>query len=236
MTTHSINPADTVEMWVEPGAEAAFTVHISAAPCPVVPPVVLPPVPPLPPLPTVPWVDLTATFPTNPTAQNPYQSPGRWATRVPTAGITVHHTGSNDAYALARVCLAKGYTVNGVWRAGLPTTQYSIFIQTDGVALLCVPLNQAGWHDHAGYPNSNISIGLAGYWHRTRPPAALITGLARVVAYLLNEYNIPLARVVGHRDRALPNGVSTECPGWYAAPLGAGWKPDFDAALAAARG
>ena len=233
MAVHSINPADTVEMWVEPGAEATFTVRLSANPCMLVPPVVPPVVPPPPP--ATPWDDVTATFPTNPTAQNPYQSPGRWATRAP-AGITLHHTGSYDAYALARVCLAKSYTINGVLRKGLPTTEYHIFIQTDGTALLCVPLEQGFWHDHAGYPNSHVSIGLAGYWHKTRPPEAMIAGAALVVAYLMREYNIPLARVVGHRDRALPNGISTECPGWYPAPLGTNWKPDFMEALADVRG
>ena len=116
-------------------------------------------------------------------------------------------------------------------KRGLPTTQYHIFVQQDGSALLCVPLEQGFWHDHAGYPNANISVGVAGYWHKTRPPVALIEGLARVCAHLMKTYNIPLARVGGHRDRALPNGVSTECPGWYPAPLGSGWREDFYAAL-----
>lgn len=183
-----------------------------------------------PPAPSLPWVDVTATFPTNPTAQNPPASPGRWATRRPT-GITVHHTGTDDAYALARVCLAKVYVIDGRRYAGLPTTQYHVFVQQDGSALLCVPLEQGFWHDHAGYPNANISVGIAGYWHKTRPPSALIEGLARVCAQLMKMYSIPIARVVGHRDRALPNGVSTECPGWYPAPLGSGWREDFFAAV-----
>jgi len=177
------------------------------------------------------WEDVTATFPTNPTAQNPPASPGRWATRRPT-GITVHHTGSHDAYALARFCLSKAYTIGGRRYVGLPTTQYHVFVDTDGSALLCVPPEQAFWHDHAGYPNSNISVGIAGYWHKRQPPVELIEGLARVCAHLMWLFDIPVGRVVGHRDRALPNRISTECPGWYPAPVGAGWKGAFEAALA----
>lgn len=225
MTTHVIQPDDDLLLQVSAASTHAFTVRVEAAPCPTLPD---PPAPPN----LTPWEDVSATFPTNPTAQNPYQSPGRWATRIP-SGVTVHHTGMYDAYALARVCLAKVYTVSGVKRVGLPTSQYHIFVDLDGSALLCVPFAQGFWHDHAGYPNANISIGLAGYWHKTRPPATLVEGLARVVAYLLREHNIAPVRVVGHRDRALPNGISTECPGWYPAPVGTGWKPDFDAALAA---
>lgn len=223
MNTHVVQPGDQVIVQLSADVVNPQPVEFAFE--------VIQPESPAPPASTLPWVDVTATFPTNPTAQNPYQSPGRWATRTP-AGITVHHTGANDAYALARGCLAKVYMVNEVRRVGLPTTQYHIFVQQDGSALLCVPLEQGFWHDHAGYPNANISVGVAGYWHKTRPPAVLIEGLARVVAHLMHEYSIPLARVVGHRDRALPNKVDTECPGWYPAPLGSGWKGDFDAALA----
>jgi len=123
-----------------------------------------------------------------------------------------------------------------VRRVGLPTTQYHIFVDVDGSALLCVPLDQGLWHDHGGYPNANVSVGVAGYWHKTRPPAALVAGLARVVAHLVRTYDIAIQRVVGHRERAALYGVSTECPGWAAAPVGSGWKGDFDAALVEALG
>lgn len=225
MSAHIIQPGDQVIMQLAAGVDNPPPVTFAVK--------VLQPEPP--PVSTLPWEDVTSTFPTNPTAQNPYQSPGRWATRTPT-GITVHHTGAGDAYALARVCLAKAYTVNGVRRVGLPTTQYHVFVNLDGSALLCVPLHQAGWHDHAGYPSSNVSVGIAGYWHKARPPAALIAGLARVCAQLMQTYSIAVARVVGHRDRALPNGISTECPGWYPAPVGSGWRDDFYTALAGMRG
>ena len=223
MTQYVLLPGDEVTLRIPAGMwDAQLTVAV------VVEQTEGPAIPPHPA-----WKDVSGTFPTNPTAQNPPASPGRWATRRP-GGITVHHTGTHDPYALARVCLSKAYTINGRRYVGLPTTQYHIFISTDGSALLCVPLDQAFWHDHGGYPNSNVSIGLAGYWHKSRPPAAMVESLARVVAQLMGDYSIPLARVVGHRDRALSAGVKTECPGWYPAPIGSGWKGDFDAALSAA--
>ena len=213
------------ELEIAPGQTVTFTV--TAAACSAGPPET--PVGP-------PFVDRIAVYPTNPHAQNPTSSPGRWATGRPT-GITVHHTGTADPLALARYCVSKRYYVNGAWREGLPTSQYHIFVHEDGTSELGVPLDQRGWHDHSGYPSPNASIGMARYWHKVKPPAVMIAGLARVVAWLMREYDIPAARVEGHRDWALrvrPNPVNTECPGWYPAPVGSNWKPDFDAALTAA--
>lgn len=228
MAQYVLLPGDEVTLRLPAGALEAslvLAVVVEQAETPVQPPQPGGP----------PWEDVTGSFPTNPTAQNPPASPGRWATRRPT-GVTVHHTGTRDAYALARVCLGKAYTIGGRRYVGLPTTQYHVFVDTTGDALLCVPLEQAGWHDHAGYPNANVAVGIAGYWHKQRPPLDLIEGLARVCACLMRTFDIPVGRVVGHRDRALPNGISTECPGWYNAPVGSGWKADFDAALMVMRG
>ena len=226
MTRYVLLPGDEVTLRVP---ASVFEAHLALAV--VIEQEDAPPV--APPAPGLPWEDVTATFPTNPQAQNPPASPGRWATRRP-VGITVHHTGSHDPYALARACLGKAYVIGGRTYKGLPTTQYHIFIHADGRALVCVPLEQAGWHDHGGYPNSNISIGLAGYWHKQKPPAVVVESLARVCAHVMREYAIPRERVVGHRDRARAVGVGTECPGWDAAPIGAGWRGEFDAALTAA--
>jgi hypothetical protein len=77
------------------------------------------------------------------------------------------------------------------------------------------------WHDHTGWPNYHISVGLAG--DRTGGIGdAQLEGLGRVVAYLMTQYNIPLSGVRGHCDY-----VATACPGWNAG----GWKTQFYAAL-----
>lgn len=210
---------------IAPGETITLTVTATAcdAPPPVAPPA------------SAPWEDVIAAFPTNPNAQNPASSPGRWATGNP-GGITIHHTGTHNPMALANYCLSKAYVVGGVRREGLPTTQYHIFIHADGRALLCVPLNLRLWHDHGGYPNSNISIGMAGFWHQTTPPTVMLNSLARVVAYLMGEYGIPLGHVTGHRERALASRPpwNVQCPGWSPPPIGSGWKPLFDQALALA--
>jgi len=218
MTEHIVGDGDRVILRTSQTGQVQveFRVEIVSAP----------PVPPAPP--PLPWtpVDVIASMPTNPQAPNPPATPGRWATRTAAQikGITVHHTGTHDYLAAARYCTGS---------KGLPTTQYTYWVQADGTVLHCVPDNLALWHDHAGYPNYYISVGLAGWVHQTPPPPAQIAGLAQLCAYLLGKYGIPRARIVGHRDRALPYGVSTQCPGWYPAPVGSGWKPDFDAALTA---
>jgi hypothetical protein len=182
-----------------------------------------------------PFVDRIAVYPTNPHAQNPISSPGRWATGRPT-GVTIHHTGTTKPLNLARFCLSKRYLVGGVWRVGLPTSQYHIFIHTDGTSELGVPLDQRLWHDHGGYPRGNISIGMAEYWHERTPPTVMIDGLARVAAWLMREYDF--TRIESHHEVALrvrPHPVRTPCPGWHNPPNGAGWKPLFDEALALAK-
>ncbi len=188
---------------------------------------IVPEAPPSPPAPALPFEDIVASIPVNPHAPNPPATPGRWAFRTPAEirGITVHHTGTHDYLALARYCTGP---------KGLPTTQYTYFVTANGEVLKCVDDAVAFWHDHGGYRNFRISIGLAGWLHKTPPPPAQITGLARICAYLLDKYQLPMSSIVGHRDVALPARVNTECPGWYAPPVGCGWKPDFDVALTAA--
>lgn len=214
-----VGDGDVVEFLTSPSGRGYVEFRVQ-----IVPDHPVPPDPPAPVLP--PFEDVIALMPTNPRAPNPPASPGRWATRTPEQikGVTVHHTGSHDYMAVARYCTGA---------KGLPCTQYAYWVAADGAVLKCVEDNIALWHDHAGYPNSHLAVGMAGWLHKVRPPVAQIEGLARLCAYLMREYAIPVARVVGHRDRAAPARVGTECPGWYPPPIGSGWKPDFDAALAA---
>lgn len=172
--------------------------------------------------PTLPFVDVIAEMPVNPYAQNPPKSPGRWAQRrgEQIRGITVHHTGADDYLALARYC-----TVN----KSLPTTQYTYFVARDGTVYHCVADGEAFWHDHTGYPNFNIAVGIAGYWHQAQPPEALLEGLARIVAWLQARYGIPLAEVQGHDERARRYNYATACPGWNKA----GWRSRFFEVLGA---
>lgn len=163
--------------------------------------------------------DVIAQMPTNTKATNPADSPGRWAIRRAdeVRGITIHHTLSHDPVAVAQYIVRE---------KSLPTTEYTFWVERDGTALLCVPVEQALWHDHTGYPNYNISVGMAGTLHVTAPPTAQIQGAARLCAWLMQEYHIPLAQVQGHKDRY----KGTVCPGWDSA----GWRATFYSELAAA--
>lgn len=157
-----------------------------------------------------PWRDIIATIPTNPKATNPAATPGVWAKRdlKRITGITVHHTLNNDPVALARYI---------VTNKQLPTTEYAVFIRENGEALLCVPLDVAFWHDHTGYPNYHVSVGLEG--NRTKGiPAAQLESLATVCAYLVRLLGLASDSVKGHSDYA-----ATACPGWN----DGGWKAEF---------
>ena len=84
---------------------------------------------------------------------------------------------------------------------------------------------------HAGYPNYHLAIGLAGYWHQRQPPPLQQLGLARLVAWLMAQYDIPLAEVQGHDERARRYNYQTACPGWNKAE----WREGFFALLAEVR-
>jgi N-acetyl-anhydromuramyl-L-alanine amidase AmpD len=120
--------------------------------------------------------------------------------------------------ALARYCTGP---------KNLPTTQYTYFVARDGRCFQCVADEVAFWHDHTGYPNHYISIGMAGYWHQATPPPVQLTGMAILVDYLMVKYKIPLAEVQGHKERAARYGYRTECPGWDH-----GWRELFFGILA----
>jgi N-acetylmuramoyl-L-alanine amidase len=56
-----------------------------------------------------------------------------------------------------------------------------------------------------------VGICLVGDFNRTTPTVRQLQSLARLVKFLENRYNIPLARIYGHRDT--PGAHSTDCPG-----------------------
>jgi hypothetical protein len=71
------------------------------------------------------------------------------------------------------------------------------------------------WGAHAKtadnrYNEYGIGVCLVGNFDVTRPTARQQQQLARLVAHLMRQYNIPPERVIGHRDTK-----ATECPGRY---------------------
>ena len=53
-----------------------------------------------------------------------------------------------------------------------------------------------------------IGIGLVGNFQKSYPTRRQMDSLVRLVKYLMKTYNVPLRRVVGHRDVQ-----KTDCPG-----------------------
>lgn len=70
-----------------------------------------------------------------------------------------------------------------------------------------------GAHDNAldnRYNNFGIGICLVGDFNKTHPTQRQIHSLVRLVAYLMETYNIPPDRVLGHGQTKV-----TQCPGRY---------------------
>jgi N-acetyl-anhydromuramyl-L-alanine amidase AmpD len=73
------------------------------------------------------------------------------------------------------------------------------------------------------YNDRGIGICLVGNFEETRPTAAQLDSLRRLVLHLARLYGIPSSHVIGHRDA--PN-AKTLCPGRYmASHLGGALRP-----------
>ena len=160
----------------------------------------------------LPYTDVVDQMPVN---QHPTE-PVAWWIRTPDqiTGITVHHTMSHDAQATARYCIDV---------KGRPSIQYHFWVTRDGKPYLCAPLSWGMWHDHCGHENRHVSVGLAGRLHENRPPEVQLQGAARIVAWLMDRYDVALPQVQGHNDRY----AGTICPGWDDVD----WRGDFYTAL-----
>ncbi len=155
-----------------------------------------------------PWVDIIDEISVNdsPTA------PEAWWIRGPEqiTGITIHHTLSHNPANVARYVIEE---------KGRPSIPYHLWVNRGGEVWLCAPLEWGMWHDHTGHRNTHISIGMAGHLHKVLPPLNQLHATARLVAYLMDEYDLGIEQVQGHNDRY----ASTICPGWDAL----NWRDNF---------
>ena len=136
--------------------------------------------------------------------------PGRWQ------GIVIHHTATDSGSA----DWLDGIHKNGNGWDGLG---YDFVIdngcgQTDGkievgyrwrqqlTGAHCRPKKcyDNYWNEHT------IGVCLVGNFEKTRPTQAQYDSLANLMCFLQNEYNIPMNKIIGHRDA---EGAQTLCPG-----------------------
>lgn len=158
---------------------------------------------------TRPYTDIIDQMPLNPQPT----SPEVWWIRQlrDIRGVTIHHTLSHSPINTAKYVIEE---------KGRPSLPYHFWVSHQGECWLCVPLFYGMWHDHTGHKNINISVGMAGYLHKVKPPPEQMVAAVRLVAWLMEQFNIPLSEVQGHNDRY----AETICPGW---DEGEGWREHF---------
>jgi hypothetical protein len=168
----------------------------------------------------VPWdKDITAELATNDNCPGSLKN-GWWQRRLDQiTGLTFHHTLSDSPHAVANYYINKG--------GGRPSLPYTIWVTQTGEILLCNRLEEGLYHDHTGFENSNLSVGLAGRLHEYHPAAVQLQAAARIAAWAIrnDRMDITLGTVCGHMDVGTYAG-KTECPGW-ASDASGHWKPEL---------
>jgi len=140
---------------------------------------------------------------------------GEWAASAhrPWKYIIIHHsaTDSGSAGSFDKMHRAKGWDELG----------YHFVIDNgnggpDGRVEVGSRWRTQKWGAHTGgtpdneYNNYGIGICLVGDFTSHLPTDAQITSLRRLVNYLMQTYDVPPGRVIGHRDAP---AAKTDCPG-----------------------
>jgi N-acetylmuramoyl-L-alanine amidase len=150
-----------------------------------------------------------------PTVQSSTQRPaGRWAPPVASRRwqyIVIHHSASSQGNAAAfdREHRAKGWDELGYHfvidnGAGGPDGRVEVgsrWAKQKQGAHAKTPRNE--------FNDFGVGICLVGNFDVNRPTAKQQAALAELVAWLMDSYDIPADRIIGHRD----TGRQTACPG-----------------------
>jgi N-acetyl-anhydromuramyl-L-alanine amidase AmpD len=151
----------------------------------------------------------------------------------PITHILIHHTETPKIFLLENLAL---YFINH-WK--WPGMAYHYVIAADGTIYQCQPDHIHTYH--AGDANSySLAISLIGSFMPTYhgkpqpaedqlPTPVQLRSVAHLAAWLMQEYNVPLENVKGHKEVG-----NTQCPGdfWTAGPA---WKNDLHAQIQAIR-
>lgn len=139
--------------------------------------------------------------------------PQNWIPNVPSRPwkwIVIHHSASSvgSATSIDKIHRAQGWDELGYhWVIGNGSET------ADGQIEVGSRWTKQKWGAHAKTPDNRyndygIGICLVGNFDLTRPSAAQMRSLAKLVAYLMKTYHITPDRVIGHRDTK-----PTHCPG-----------------------
>jgi hypothetical protein len=139
--------------------------------------------------------------------------PAAWVPKTPSRDwqwIVIHHSATHVGAAAKfdREHRAKGWDELGYHFVIGNGTQ-----SADGAVEIGSRWPVQKWGAHTKTPDNRfnefgIGICLVGNFDLERPTQKQMQSLAKLVAYLMDKYNIPADRVVGHRDCK-----STDCPG-----------------------
>jgi len=117
--------------------------------------------------------------------------------------IVIHHS------AAARDSSPQEIANYHVTSLGWPGIGYTYVVSQTGQIYRTGDLTEVRYNV-AGRNRECVGVCLPGDWTAQQPPLAQIAGAVKVVGYL--KARLPWARVVGHRDIALPE-YATSCPG-----------------------
>ncbi len=124
--------------------------------------------------------------------------------------VAVHHTATMPSISLNRIAELHVNADAGRGKEAWPGIGYHYFIHADGTIDQTNELETVSYHvfQHNSY---TIGVAFAGsFMNGQTPTSAQIRSGAHLIAWLMQEHDIPLARVYGHRE--FPDNV-TVCPG-----------------------
>lgn len=124
--------------------------------------------------------------------------------------LAIHHTATPLSASSQRIAELHVNADSARGKDAWPGIGYHYFIQADGTIEQTNPLTTVSYHVYR-HNEYTVGIGFVGsFMNGSIPTSAQIRSGAHLVAWLLQQLNIPLARVWGHRE--FPDNT-TVCPG-----------------------
>ncbi len=131
--------------------------------------------------------------------------------RKKTTHLFIHHSAStglyDDVYDFHSWHLKRGFSMVGYAFVIPKKTRLLDTVLTAPIEQ-GRPMNATGAHCLNGYNSVSPGICLSGNFETETPTTEQIDSLVKLLGWLCSYYNLPVSKIVGHRD-----GQSTSCPG-----------------------